>query len=170
MTRRTLACVAVGGLVLLGGCATSSNRPADAAPDLDGANAAKLRFLESWTKPAGTTFTTEPLAATLDPTPGAFLSFDAMSQNDTVLNGTAEYLAVWGPTMNGFTHAKLTETKPLRAWADRDLAVTSSIVRIDGELPDGKQLDMPGHLTLVFRKIDGKWLVTHEHMSLGVKD
>lgn len=157
---------------MLASCATSREYGhSHAAADVAGVERARDAFLASWTKTEGKPFTTDALSKSVDNT-GAFLSFDGMSQDKTVIQGWNDYSAMWGPGMNGFTKASLTQTKSLRVWASDDVGATCSIVRIYGEMPNGQKLDMPGHLTLVFHR-DGEgtpWKVVHEHMSLNVKE
>jgi ketosteroid isomerase-like protein len=148
------------------GCQMSKDAKMD-RPDYAGVEAAKQQFLSAWTKPAGQPFSTDKLKAVIGDE--AFLSFDGMAQQKTVLIGATEYLGVWGPGMNGFTTARVTEHKPIRTWTKGDLGITTSLAGIYAEMPDGNKIDTLGHLTLVFQRINGAWRVVHEHMSLGVK-
>jgi ketosteroid isomerase-like protein len=169
-----LTLVLSGGLLGLAGCASSqrdeeAEDAAEAARATAEVNAAKSAFLASWTKHAGQAFTTDTLSTHVA-TSSDFLSFDGMSQDKTVIQGWNDYAAIWGPGMNGFAKASLTEVKALRTWADDDMGVTASIVRIYGEMPNGQTLDMRGHLTLVFAPTEDGWRVVHEHMSMPVKE
>lgn len=162
------------GLLGLHGCATSrhddgAEEAAEVARATLEVNAAKQAFLASWTKRAGQTFTTDALSKHVANSPD-FLSFDGMSQDKTVIEGWNNYAAIWGPGMNGFTNASLTELRAVRTWADDDMGVTASIVRIYGEMPNGQKLEMKGHLTLVFAPGKDGWRVVHEHMSMPVKE
>lgn len=162
------------GLVLLVAAATSAiatsgcSSTCCSAPDIAGVAAAKQAFLDAWTKEPGKPFELTKLDAICDRSPD-FLSFDAVSSDKTVIEGYAAYTAIWGPGMNGFTSARLSESRAVRTWVGGDLAVTASIARIQGEMKDGTKLDMPGHLTLTYRHDAHGWRVVHEHMSLGVK-
>ncbi len=170
--------------LLLAACASSPNDQSEAkeerleeaqedaresAQAMAGVKAAKTAFLASWTKQPGEMFTTDQLSKTVM-TSSDFLSFDGMSQAKTVIEGWDEYASIWGPGMNGFTKASMTEIKALRTWADDDMGITASIVRIQGEMPNGQTLDVQGHLTLVFRPTDKAWSVVHEHMSMPVRE
>jgi ketosteroid isomerase-like protein len=162
------------GLLGLAGCASShhddaAEEAAEAAQASVEVNAAKTAFLASWTKSAGQTFTTDALGKHVANS-ADFLSFDGMSQDKTVIQGWNDYAAIWGPGMNGFTKASLSEVKSLRTWANDDMGVTASIVRIYGEMPNGQTLDAQGHLTLVFAPSKDGWRVVHEHMSMPVKE
>ncbi|MFO0857731.1 MAG: nuclear transport factor 2 family protein [Phycisphaerales bacterium] len=174
-TKALASLVGLSSMALLASCATSreccENEAAEDAAEVASVEHARDAFLASWTKTEGKPFTTDALSQSVDNS-GAFLSFDGMSQGKTVIQGWNEYSGMWGPGMNGFTKASLTQTKSLRVWVDDDVAATCSIVRVYGEMPNGQKLDMPGHLTLVFHR-DGErkpWKVVHEHMSLNVKE
>ena len=43
-----------------------------------------------------------------------------------------------------------------------------SIQRVSGAMRDGKTLDLTVRVTDVYRKIGGKWLIVHEHVSVPV--
>ena len=169
-----LLAVTVAGTCTLGGCHQSKG--SGSGTDSAGAiaantaslNAAKAAFFEGWVRKNGTTFTTEKLSRIVD-TSEDFLSFDGMSQDKTVISGWKAYSAIWGPGMNGFTNATLSEVRNVRTWIDGNLAITASIARIYGEMPNNQTMDVQGHLTLGWKKEGGQWRVVHEHMSLGVK-
>lgn len=56
----------------------------------------------------------------------------------------------------------------------RDLSITTgdtvafshSLNRVSATTTDGKKLEMWWRATVCFRRIDGKWMVTHEHQSV----
>lgn len=156
-------------LLPLVGCASVAADCCTPREDLAGLNEAKARFLDAWSKAEGETWTTAKLDAVVDNS-ADFLSFDAMSQEKTVIRGHEAYAAIWGPGMNGFKTAKLSETESVRTWTHCDVGITCSLVRIEGTFPDGTKIDLAGHMTLGWRR-DAKtgWRAVHEHMSLGVK-
>jgi ketosteroid isomerase-like protein len=47
-----------------------------------------------------------------------------------------------------------------------DMAYGHSIDHLTGKTPDGKTLDFTVRVTDVYRKINGKWLIVHEHVSV----
>jgi ketosteroid isomerase-like protein len=49
-----------------------------------------------------------------------------------------------------------------------DMAYTHSIDHLSARTADGKPLDFTVRVTDVFRKIGGKWLIVHEHVSVPV--
>lgn len=50
-----------------------------------------------------------------------------------------------------------------------DVAFCHSTNRVRGTKSDGGMVDMSVRATVCFRKIDGKWLVTHQHISVPVE-
>jgi ketosteroid isomerase-like protein len=56
----------------------------------------------------------------------------------------------------------------------RDLSITAGegaafchyLYRVSGTMTNGKEVDMWVRSTICFSKIDGKWMVTHEHSSV----
>jgi ketosteroid isomerase-like protein len=49
-----------------------------------------------------------------------------------------------------------------------DMAYSHSIDHVAGKTTDGKQLDLTVRVTDAYRKINGKWLIVHEHVSVPV--
>lgn len=47
-----------------------------------------------------------------------------------------------------------------------DVAFSHSLNRLIGTTNTGRKIDMYWRATVCFRKIDGKWLITHEHNSV----
>ncbi len=52
--------------------------------------------------------------------------------------------------------------------ASGDLAYGHGFVRVTGPAKDGTQQDMTVRLTDVYKRIDGKWVTVHEHVSWPV--
>jgi ketosteroid isomerase-like protein len=58
------------------------------------------------------------------------------------------------------------EIRDLCISAGEDMAFSHSLNRVVGTLADGTRLDMWWRSTAGFRKIDGRWRITHEHNSV----
>src|ERR1017187_8985317 len=71
------------------------------------------------------------------------------------------FLAIYPTTV----HA---ETIDWKVEAEGNLAFGHGAFRTVGPDKDGKPLDLTLRVTDVYRKIDGKWLVVHEHVSVPV--
>jgi len=50
--------------------------------------------------------------------------------------------------------------------AGNDVAFSHSFNRVIGTTTDGKKIEMYWRATVCYRKIDGKWMVMHEHNSV----
>ena len=60
------------------------------------------------------------------------------------------------------------EIRDLRVTAEHDLAFSHSINRISGALKTGPKTYMWLRMTACWRRIDGQWLLEHEHVSVPV--
>lgn len=54
----------------------------------------------------------------------------------------------------------------LNITAGSDVAFSYSLNRVMGTTTDGKKIEMYWRATVCYRKIDGKWIVMHEHNSV----
>ena len=57
------------------------------------------------------------------------------------------------------------ETRGLSIAVGADVAFSHSLIRTSGTMKSGKEIDRWLRWTLCLRKISGKWLITHEHVS-----
>ena len=60
------------------------------------------------------------------------------------------------------------EMRDLTITVGDDIAFSHSYNRLYGKLKNGQQIDSPVRYTACFRKIDGKWLIVHEQVSMPV--
>jgi uncharacterized protein (TIGR02246 family) len=58
------------------------------------------------------------------------------------------------------------EVRDLRITTGADVAFCHSLNRINATRKDGQHVDMWVRATVCYRKMDGTWLVTHEHSSV----
>ena len=58
------------------------------------------------------------------------------------------------------------QTDQVSITAGDDVAFCHSLNRVNGTKKDGMKIDMYWRATLCFRKIHGRWMVTHEHSSV----
>jgi len=72
-----------------------------------------------------------------------------------------QFLATYPTTM----HFDLVDWK---VEADSNLAYGHGFVRVTGPAKDGTQQDMTVRITDVYKKVDGKWVTIHEHVSWPV--
>ncbi len=58
------------------------------------------------------------------------------------------------------------ELRDLSVTAGDDVAFAHSLNRVSGTKTDGGEIEMWWRATVCYQKIDGRWLVTHEHSSV----
>ena len=81
------------------------------------------------------------------------------SDNSPGQQGVEEWFATWTGTL-GY------EIRDVRITASDDVAFSHSLNRMNGTKTNGEKVDMWLRETLCFRKIDGKWKITHQHESV----
>jgi len=82
--------------------------------------------------------------------------------------GAAAYRRDWQEFLDSIQGPVTFETTDYSVSADTNLAFARSIQRVAGKTKDGGDFDLTTRVTDVFKKIDGKWLVVHEHLSVPV--
>ncbi len=58
------------------------------------------------------------------------------------------------------------ELRDLNITTGADVAFSHSLNHVSAMRADGKKLEMWWRATVCYRKVDGKWMVTHEHSSV----
>jgi uncharacterized protein (TIGR02246 family) len=92
------------------------------------------------------------------------LSFDVVNPlqrqgRDEAKKRAEEWIASWqGPIECEISNLSIT--------AGNDVAFSHHLSHFSGKRLDGGKIDMWIRATLCYRKIDGKWMVTHEHVSV----
>jgi uncharacterized protein (TIGR02246 family) len=82
--------------------------------------------------------------------------------------GAAAYRKDWQTFLDSFEGPITVELTDLDVGADRNLAYSHSIQRVAGTDKHGKKLDLTLRVTDVYKKIRGRWLIIHEHVSVPV--
>ena len=95
--------------------------------------------------------------------PGVLL-FDVVNPLQCVGSEAArKRLAGWFSSFQGPIGYQL---RDLSITTGDDVAFAHSLKRVSATMTDGRKLDMWWRATVCYRKIDGKWSVTHEHASV----
>ena len=58
------------------------------------------------------------------------------------------------------------EIRDLSITTGADVAFCHSLNGVNGTKTDGKKIEMWWRATVCYRKVDGKWMITHEHASV----
>ena len=80
--------------------------------------------------------------------------------------GADAYRKNWEEWLPSFQGPVGYEMRDLTIATGDDVAFCHSLNRISGMRTDGEQTDVWVRATVGFRKIDGKWMITHEHLSV----
>ena len=81
------------------------------------------------------------------------------------LNGIDEYRDIWENFFPWFGAKGIFEPSELTITAGDDVAFSHCLVRCIGSTPS--EVEKPIRLTLCYRKIEGEWLIVHEHHSVA---
>src|SRR5438105_3903523 len=82
--------------------------------------------------------------------------------------GAAAYRKDWQAFLDSFNGAITFELTDLDITTDDNLAYSHNIQRVAGTDKHGEKLDLTVRVTDVYKKINGNWLVIHEHVSVPV--
>ena len=79
--------------------------------------------------------------------------------------GADSYKRDYVEFLNGYDGPVETEMRDLRIVVDGNLAVAMCLERMSGTLKSGQKSDIWVRVTSCFRKVNGKWLDFHDHVS-----
>jgi uncharacterized protein (TIGR02246 family) len=94
------------------------------------------------------------------------VSFDLVPPMQHV--GIAAYRRPWEETFASFEGPIGYEVSDLHITATDEVAFSHSLNRMSGTTKDGQRISMWVRWTACFRKLDGRWLVTHEQVSVPI--
>jgi ketosteroid isomerase-like protein len=80
--------------------------------------------------------------------------------------GSDVYRKVWEETFALFQDGIGIEIRDLGVTADTRVAFSHCFLRLTAMMVNGHKTDYWERLTCCFQKINGKWLIVHEHVSL----
>ncbi len=79
--------------------------------------------------------------------------------------GAEAYTKHWEACLGMCSGPMIFEIHDLQVRASEELALAYGLVRCGGAGPDGKEMVGWTRMTIAFQKLEGKWLVVHEHFS-----
>ena len=80
------------------------------------------------------------------------------------IKGIGAYRETWAPFFRWFGERGVFEPSELTITAGDDVAFSHCLVRCEGSQGEGSYL--PVRVTLCYHKVDGQWLIAHEHHSV----
>jgi uncharacterized protein (TIGR02246 family) len=80
--------------------------------------------------------------------------------------GAAAYRKSWDEWQPETTGQGLFDLHELQVTAGLDLGFAHAIIHCGGTHPDGSKFEDKVRATFCLRKIDGRWLITHQHISM----
>jgi uncharacterized protein (TIGR02246 family) len=80
--------------------------------------------------------------------------------------GRDEYRKSWESWLEGFKGHIKVEFKETEITAGENIAFLHTLTKVSDVAHDGAESGSWVRVTVGFRKIDGRWLVTHEHVSI----
>ena len=92
------------------------------------------------------------------------VSFDVVPPLQVV--GRDAWRKTWEHAFESFQDSIDFEVRDLNITTSNDLAFSQNLLRLNATRANGQKVDYWERLTFCFRKIDGKWLITHEHVSV----
>jgi uncharacterized protein (TIGR02246 family) len=81
------------------------------------------------------------------------------------LRGIEAYKQSWMPLFNWLREDGIFDLSEINVTAGEDVAFATALIHCKGTEPNGNSIEIRGRLTIGLRKIDGQWIVTHEHHS-----
>jgi ketosteroid isomerase-like protein len=76
------------------------------------------------------------------------------------------YRKTWEKTFKRFDGPIDIELRDLNIAASNDMAFSHKLLHLKAAMVNGQTVDFWERMTLCFRKINGEWLITHEHVSV----
>jgi ketosteroid isomerase-like protein len=92
--------------------------------------------------------------------------FDVVPPREYV--GAKSYRDDWKTFLSGFSGTITMAISDLAVTAQGSLAFSHSVQRLTGTGVDGKPIDVTVRVTDDYHKINGKWLIVQEHVSVPV--
>src|SRR5215831_13237665 len=95
-----------------------------------------------------------------------FVAFDIVPPMQTTERGA--YKKAWEQAFSLFKNPIDIEIRDLNITAGADVAFSHQLLRLHATMTIGQTVDYWERLTFCFGKMDNKWLILHEHVSVPV--
>lgn len=137
----------------------------------ENAEEATIRQLtEQWFKnwsPQDKKFEIEKLQPLFAQGEGELLVFDDISTQVVILHSWDDYRRTWEPFMQEFAYWAIRPEGEIQVIVEGNLAVTTFTLVAQGRYFDGREITPKQHATHVWRKQADRWVIIHEHLTVG---
>ncbi|MGF1676709.1 MAG: YybH family protein [Rivularia sp. (in: cyanobacteria)] len=82
--------------------------------------------------------------------------------------GTSAYRQLWQQCFPYFQGDINYEIRDFNITVSSDIAFSHSLNRMSGTTTNGEEIDNWMRVTVCYQKIDGKWMIVHEHVSVPI--
>jgi uncharacterized protein (TIGR02246 family) len=82
--------------------------------------------------------------------------------------GQDAYRKIWEMCLPAFQGPIECEVRDLDITVGDGMAFSHGLYRFWGTMTDGKKMDMWARGTVCYRKLDGKWVIVHDHHSVPI--
>lgn len=154
------ALLGLGAACLLSSCNLVSTSTSSPSGDVDAINANVQHFLA-----AANNKDLNSIMSYYAPGDEAVL-FDAVPPRQYV--GAAAIRKDWENLLSNYPAGLHLDLMDWKSETSGDLGYGHGFVRLTGPAKDGTQQDMTVRLTDIYKRIDGKWVTIHEHVSWPV--
>jgi uncharacterized protein (TIGR02246 family) len=120
------------------------------------------RRIDDWAN----AFRSKDINAVMSALAPPIVSFDVVAPLAYI--GREAYRKQWERLFASYQGPIEYEIRDLSITAEHDVAFSHSINRIRGTLKNGQKTDFWLRMTACWRRIDGQWLIEHEHVSVPV--
>ena len=108
------------------------------------------------------------LSAILDRHAHDILMFDVPPPMQS--RGIDAYAKTWDVFFSWSRDPVIFDIREMDVAAGDDVAFVTALMRCGGRDRDREDADLDFRLTMGLRKIDGRWIITHEHHSIPARD
>ncbi|MGL5807230.1 YybH family protein [Chroococcidiopsis sp.] len=99
---------------------------------------------------------------------GEMLVYDDFDGDVKIIRSVREYIDTWIPVMQEqFSYHEIQPEGEIDLKIDDSMALSTFIWVSKSKLKNGTDISIRQYATHVWKKIDGRWCLIHEHLTLG---
>lgn len=113
-------------------------------------------------------FTGEDLEEVFASKAGEMLVYDNFDGDVKIIRSVQEYIDTWVPVMQErFAYHEIKSEGEIEIEVDGNMALSTFVWVSNSKLKNGNNVSLRQYATHVWRKINGRWCLIHEHLTLG---